>query len=53
VASAGNPLAKRAIIPPAGLLTADGMNAAPPPAPAPRPAPQRGNWIDKVWDQAY
>jgi len=53
VASAGHPLAKRAIIPPAGLLTADGMGAAPPPAPTPRPAPQRGNWIDRIWDQAY
>ena len=52
VANAGHPLAKRAIIPPVGLLTAGGMGAAPPPVPTPRPAPQHEDWMAKFWQDA-
>jgi peptidoglycan-N-acetylglucosamine deacetylase len=53
VASAGNPLARRAIVPPSGLLTADGMAASPPRAPAPQAAPPHEDWIANFWRQPY
>jgi hypothetical protein len=49
LATAGNPLAKRAIVPPPGILEAIG---ALPPAPALRSAPPGEDWTAKLWRQS-
>jgi peptidoglycan/xylan/chitin deacetylase (PgdA/CDA1 family) len=49
LATAGNPLAKGAIVPPPGILEAIG---ALPPAPALRSAPPGEDWTAKLWRQS-
>jgi peptidoglycan-N-acetylglucosamine deacetylase len=60
LAAAGNPLAKRAIVPPPGILAvpspgilaAEAMEALPPPAPALRALPPDEDWTAKIWSQS-
>jgi peptidoglycan-N-acetylglucosamine deacetylase len=51
VATAGNPLAKRAIVSPSGLLAAEALEAFTPPATAPRAVPRDDDWAAKLWRQ--
>ena len=52
LATSGNPLAKRAIVPPAGVLAAEAMQALPPPAPASRAVFPDEDWTAKLWHQS-
>jgi peptidoglycan-N-acetylglucosamine deacetylase len=49
LATSGNPLAARAIVPPPGVLAIEAVEAPPPPAPAPRAAPPDEDWAAKFW----
>ena len=52
LATSGNPLAKRAIVPPAGVLAAEAMQALPPPAFAPRAASPDEDWTARLWSHS-
>jgi peptidoglycan/xylan/chitin deacetylase (PgdA/CDA1 family) len=51
LATSGNPLAARAIVPAPAVLTVEPLEALPPPAPVPRAAPSDEDWTDKLWRQ--
>jgi peptidoglycan/xylan/chitin deacetylase (PgdA/CDA1 family) len=53
LATAGNPLAKRAIVQPPGVLAAEAMGALPPPAPTLRAAPRQEDWTVNFWRQGH
>jgi peptidoglycan/xylan/chitin deacetylase (PgdA/CDA1 family) len=53
LATAGNPLAKRAIVQPLGISAAEAKAGLPPPAPAPRAVPGEEHWARKLWTGSY
>jgi peptidoglycan-N-acetylglucosamine deacetylase len=52
LATAGNPLAKRAFVPSPGLLAAEATGALPPPATAPRTGSTDEDWTVRFWREA-
>ncbi len=54
LATAGNPLAKRAIVPPPGMLAVEAMKDLPPlPPPPPQPARRNEDWVSKLWRDTH
>jgi peptidoglycan-N-acetylglucosamine deacetylase len=53
LATSANPLAKRAIVPPPGMLAAEVLEAPPPAAAAPRAVPSEEDWTDRLWRRPH